>query len=75
MTTEAWCISEMVVGVRHYILTMYRCWFQDTEVRGQMVVSLKNVSMVSSKLLVTAKHVAADPAAPNAKNQLASAAR
>lgn len=40
-----------------------------------MVVSLKNVSMVSSKLLVTAKHVAADPAAPNAKNQLASAAR
>lgn len=49
--------------------------WQDTEVRGQMVVSLKNVSMVSSKLLVTAKHVAADPAAPNAKNQLATAAR
>jgi len=48
---------------------------KDTEVRGQMVVSLKNVSMVSSKLLVTAKYVAADPAAPNAKNQLASAAR
>ncbi|XP_054280659.1 talin-2 isoform X2 [Macrosteles quadrilineatus] len=48
---------------------------KDTEVRGQMVVSLKNVSMVSSKLLVTAKHVAADPGAPNAKNQLASAAR
>ncbi|XP_046684218.1 talin-1 isoform X2 [Homalodisca vitripennis] len=48
---------------------------KDTEVRGQMVVSLKNVSMVSSKLLVTAKYVAADPAAPNAKNQLAAAAR
>lgn len=40
-----------------------------------MVVSLKNVSMTSSKLLVTAKSVAADPGAPNAKNQLAAAAR
>lgn len=48
---------------------------QDKEVQGQMVVSLKNVSMVSSKLLVTAKSVAADPSAPNAKNQLAAAAR
>ncbi|XP_023231887.1 talin-2-like isoform X2 [Centruroides sculpturatus] len=48
---------------------------KDTEVRGQMVVSLKNVSMVSSKLLVTAKSVAADPTAPNSKTQLASAAR
>nr|XP_037279500.1 talin-2-like isoform X2 [Rhipicephalus microplus] len=48
---------------------------QDQEVRSQMVVSLKNVSMVSSKLLVAAKSVAADPSAPNAKNQLAVAAR
>jgi talin len=48
---------------------------KDTEARGQMVVSLKNVSMVSSNLLVTAKSVAADPAAPNAKNRLAGAAR
>ncbi|XP_046398722.1 talin-1 isoform X1 [Ischnura elegans] len=48
---------------------------KDTEVRGQMVVSLKNVSVVSSKLLVTAKTVAANPSAPNAKNQLATAAR
>ncbi|XP_050033509.1 talin-2 isoform X1 [Dermacentor andersoni] len=48
---------------------------QDQEVRSQMVVSLKNVSMVSSKLLVAAKSVAADPSAPNAKNQLAAAAR
>ncbi|XP_076679087.1 talin_middle and talin-RS domain-containing protein rhea isoform X2 [Andrena cerasifolii] len=45
------------------------------ETRGQMVVSLKNVSMTSSKLLVTAKSVAADPSAPNAKNQLSAAAR
>ncbi|PSN52989.1 Talin-1 [Blattella germanica] len=48
---------------------------KDREVQGQMVVSLKNVSMVSSKLLVTAKSVAADPSAPNSKNQLAAAAR
>lgn len=48
---------------------------KDKEVQGQMVVSLKNVSMVSSKLLVTAKSVAADPSAPNARNQLAAAAR
>ncbi|XP_053983421.1 talin-1 isoform X2 [Hylaeus volcanicus] len=45
------------------------------ETRSQMVVSLKNVSMTSSKLLVTAKSVAADPGAPNAKNQLSAAAR
>ncbi|KZC14531.1 Talin-1 [Dufourea novaeangliae] len=45
------------------------------ETRTQMVVSLKNVSMTSSKLLVTAKFVAADPGAPNAKNQLSAAAR
>ncbi|KAH9369269.1 hypothetical protein HPB48_012345 [Haemaphysalis longicornis] len=45
------------------------------QVRSQMVVSLKNVSMVSSKLLVAAKSVSADPSAPNAMNQLAAAAR
>ncbi|XP_076659831.1 talin_middle and talin-RS domain-containing protein rhea isoform X1 [Halictus rubicundus] len=45
------------------------------DTRSQMVVSLKNVSMTSSKLLVTAKTVAADPSAPNAKNQLSAAAR
>ncbi|KAK9301347.1 hypothetical protein QLX08_006276 [Tetragonisca angustula] len=46
-----------------------------SETRSQVVVSLKNVSMTSSKLLVTAKSVAADPSAPNAKNQLSAAAR
>ncbi|EZA56621.1 talin-1 isoform X2 [Ooceraea biroi] len=45
------------------------------ETRSQVVVSLKNVSMTSSKLLATAKSVAADPTAPNAKNQLSAAAR
>ncbi|XP_076033858.1 talin_middle and talin-RS domain-containing protein rhea isoform X2 [Oratosquilla oratoria] len=47
----------------------------DQEVRGNMVISLKSVSMSSSKLLVSAKAVSADPGAPNAKNQLAAAAR
>ncbi|XP_024872022.1 talin-1 isoform X2 [Temnothorax curvispinosus] len=45
------------------------------ETRTQVVVSLKNVSMTSSKLLMTAKSIAADPTAPNAKNQLSAAAR
>jgi len=48
---------------------------KDREVQSNMVVSLKSVSMTSSKLLVSAKAVASDPNAPNAKNQLASAAR
>ncbi|XP_050730859.1 talin-2-like isoform X3 [Eriocheir sinensis] len=48
---------------------------QEREVQGQIVVSLKSVSMSSSKLLVSAKAVSADPNAPNAKNQLATAAR
>ncbi|KAG0722917.1 Talin-2 [Chionoecetes opilio] len=48
---------------------------QDRQVQGQIVISLKSVSMSSSKLLVSAKAVSADPNAPNAKNQLATAAR
>lgn len=48
---------------------------QDRGVQGQIVISLKSVSMSSSKLLVSAKTVSADPNAPNAKNQLATAAR
>ncbi|XP_043467434.1 talin-1 isoform X2 [Leptopilina heterotoma] len=46
-----------------------------TETRTQVIISMKNVSMTSSKLLSTAKCVAADPNAPNAKNQLQAAAR
>ncbi|KAL3194755.1 hypothetical protein MRX96_016066 [Rhipicephalus microplus] len=45
---------------------------QDQEVRSQMVVSLKNVSMVSSKLLVAAKSVAADPSAPQCQKSAGS---
>lgn len=48
---------------------------KDTETQSQIVGGLKSVSMVSSKLLLAAKSVSADPNAPNAKNLLAQAAR
>ena len=48
---------------------------KDTETQNQIVGGLKSVSMVSSKLLLAAKSVSADPNAPNAKNLLAQAAR
>ncbi|XP_044738316.1 talin-1 isoform X2 [Chrysoperla carnea] len=48
---------------------------KETEVRNQIVMSLRNISMTSSKLLQTAKMVSVDPSSPNAKNQLAAAAR
>jgi len=48
---------------------------KDSETRNNMIVSLKNVSYVSSKLLTVAKTVNADPSAPNVKNQLTAAAR
>lgn len=67
--------SELRKNFRVGTLNFILYFFQDTEVRSQMVVSLKNVTMVSSKLLVTAKSVASNPTAPNAKNQLAAAAR
>jgi len=40
-----------------------------------VVGNLKSISMASSKLLLAAKALSADPGAPNAKNQLAAAAR
>ncbi|XP_033725562.1 talin-1-like isoform X3 [Pecten maximus] len=48
---------------------------KDTETQSQIVGGLKSVSMVSSKLLLAAKSVLADPNAPNAKNLLQQAAR
>lgn len=48
---------------------------KDADTRSQMIVSLKNVSLVSSKLLTVAKTANADPSAPNAKNNLTAAAR
>jgi talin len=48
---------------------------KDTETRSQMIVSLKNITLVSGKLLTVAKTANADPSAPNAKNNLTAAAR
>lgn len=45
------------------------------EDQAQVVSNLKSISMSSSKLLLAAKALSADPAAPNLKNQLAAAAR
>uniref|UniRef100_A0A8C7ZGK7 Talin 2a n=1 Tax=Oryzias sinensis TaxID=183150 RepID=A0A8C7ZGK7_9TELE len=46
---------------------------QDDQV--QVISNLKNISMASSKLLLAAKSLSVDPAAANAKNLLAAAAR
>ncbi|KAK3096284.1 hypothetical protein FSP39_025308 [Pinctada imbricata] len=48
---------------------------KDSDTQNQIVGGLKSVSMVSSKLLLAAKSVSADPNAPNAKNLLQQAAR
>ncbi|XP_078240331.1 talin-1 isoform X2 [Pogona vitticeps] len=45
------------------------------EAQAQVVSNLKSISMSSSKLLLAAKALSADSAAPNLKNQLAAAAR
>ncbi|NXC08622.1 TLN1 protein, partial [Orthonyx spaldingii] len=45
------------------------------EDQAQVVSNLNSISMSSSKLLLAAKALSADPAAPNLKNQLAAAAR
>ncbi|XP_039255846.2 talin-2-like isoform X1 [Styela clava] len=48
---------------------------KDKEDQSEVVSNLKTISMSSSKLLLGAKALSADPGAPNAKNQLAAAAR
>ncbi|CAG9573830.1 unnamed protein product [Danaus chrysippus] len=48
---------------------------EELESRTQMMGSLKTVTVNSSKLLITAKSVSQDLTRPNAKNQLAAAAR
>lgn len=50
-------------------------FLQNKEDQAQVVSNLKSISMSSSKLLLAAKALSADPAAPNLKNQLAAAAR
>lgn len=62
-------ISVLVVSVcLHYPI-------QSKEDQTQVVTNLKTISMSSSKLLLAAKALSADPSAPNLKNQLAAAAR
>ena len=46
-----------------------------SETKTQMVSTMMNVTTVSSTFLSSAKSVAIDPSAPNAKNNLATAAR
>lgn len=48
---------------------------QNKEDQAQVVSNLKSISMSSSKLLLAAKALSADPTAPNLKSQLAAAAR
>ncbi|MEE6528061.1 hypothetical protein FKM82_029958, partial [Ascaphus truei] len=48
---------------------------QRKEDQAQVVSNLKSISLSSSKLLLAAKALSADPAAPNLKIQLAAAAR
>ncbi|XP_007441071.1 talin-1 isoform X1 [Python bivittatus] len=48
---------------------------QSKEAQAQVVSNLKSISLSSSKLLLAAKALSADPAAPNLKSQLAAAAR
>ncbi|XP_053720526.1 talin-2 isoform X2 [Synchiropus splendidus] len=48
---------------------------QEKDDQVQVIGNLKNISMASSKLLLAAKSLSVDPAAANAKNLLAAAAR
>lgn len=48
---------------------------KDRETQSQILSGLRSVSTVSSKLLLAAKSLSADPNAPNAKNLLSQAAR
>jgi talin len=48
---------------------------EDSQVREEIILTLKNVSIVNSNLLVVAKSVSSNPDAPGARNQLNAAAR
>ncbi len=48
---------------------------QDRESRNEMLAYLRSISVSSSKLLLAAKALSADPNAPNVMGQLAAAAR
>ena len=48
---------------------------EDIQVREEIILTLKNISIVSSNLLVVGKGISSNPDAPGAKNQLNAAAR
>lgn len=48
---------------------------QDKEMEKAMLGHLRNLATASSKILLAAKTLGADPSAPNAFNQLSAAAR
>lgn len=48
---------------------------EDVEIREEIIITLKNVSITTSNLLVQAKAASANPDAPGMRNQLSSAAR
>ena len=48
---------------------------QDKEMEKAMLGHLRNLSTASSKILLAAKTLGADPSAPNGFNQLSAAAR
>lgn len=65
----------MGVGFQKVLQITLIGFLQNKEDQAQVVSNLKSISMSSSKLLLAAKALSADPAAPNLKNQLAAAAR
>lgn len=65
----------MGVGFKKVLQITLIGFLQNKEDQAQVVSNLKSISMSSSKLLLAAKALSADPAAPNLKNQLAAAAR
>lgn len=48
---------------------------KDQDIQNSIVGYLRSISVASSKLLLAAKGLSADPNAPNVQNQLAAAAR
>lgn len=68
------CVCESVCAHPDGVF-VFLFFFQKKDDQVQVIGSLKNISMASSKLLLAAKSLSVDPAAANAKNLLAAAAR
>ena len=77
----AMCVVPYETGLHvlaHVCLPLISCLhvhLQDKESRDEMLGYLRTISVSSSKLLLAAKALSADPNAPNVMNQLAAAAR